>query len=410
MLRRLCLPEGGGGKHHALFCLGFLGLLLSKEPNVALALWLLFCYWGLAIVQGLSEKKLLVTFALTAAFSVVLWRIAIALKMAEARGMYYVPNSPIFDRFSENAPTILKDLFQYETSAVITAAFIFLLLALIVAVIAKIRRRRIDEELAFIFLLLGEFASMFLMLSISAYAQPRLWSVLIPLLAALLAFAAKFLLEAAKRNRAFANCTATALTIFVVFFVSANYHNFLYQYIAQHSVRNVDDSAISQVASLLNNGEYVQANSTDWDIEQLKSLNTPYNHQTYWPNSPYGNDSIHKVPPSNPRQPYYILDFMGKPCASGVHGVHANLIGRADYGVLGYAAKLSGFLQGKAPHTTVDSDVAGSTLGQYSWVIYAISNRMGECAPCLRRAFYGKSALLNSEPSKTIRPGCTRWP
>ena len=46
--------------HHALFCLGFLGLLLSKESNIALALWLLVCYLGWVIVKGLSEKKMLV--------------------------------------------------------------------------------------------------------------------------------------------------------------------------------------------------------------------------------------------------------------------------------------------------------------------------------------------------------------
>ena len=331
--------------------------------------------------------------------------------MAEIRGAYYVPNSPFFDRFSENAPTILKSLFQYETSTAITAAFVFLLLALIVAIIVKIGRRRLDGELAFIFLLLGEFASMFLMLSISYRSLPRYWSVLIPLLASFLAFSAKFLLDAAKRNSAFANCTATALTIFVVFFVSANYYNFLHHFIAQHSARNIDHSAILKVASLLNNGQYVQANPTDWGTGQLKSLNTPFNHQTYWPNSPYGDNSIHKVPPSNPRQPYYILDFMGKPCANGVHGVHANLIGRADYGVLGYAAKLSGFLQGRVPHTTIDTVSGQSLLGEYSWVIYAISNGMGECAPCLRKVFFdGETASYTSKLSETIRPGCTSYP
>ena len=229
---------------------------------------------------------------------------------------------------------------------------------------------------------------------------------LIPLLASLLAFSAKFLLDVAKRNRAFANCTAMALTIFVGFFVFANYYNFLHQFIIQHSARNLDDSVISEVASLLNNGKYVQANATDWNMEQLKSLNTPYNHQTHWPNSPYGDDSIHKVPPSNPQQPYYILDFMGKPCANGFHSVHANLIGRADYSVLGYAGKLSEFLQGGAPHASIDRNPGLTALGEYHWVIYAISNRMDECAPCLRTVLYsdhGIYSIPSSCPSVDIK-------
>ena len=364
-------------KAHALFCLGFLGLLFSKETNVAVALWLLVFYWALAFSRGLSVKKLLAAAALTAAIPVVIWRISIAAEMSEFRGMYYLPNSPILDRFSENAPTILIGLFQYETSAAITAALVFLLLVIVVAQWPKIRRWKFDGEFAFILLLLGEFASMFLALSISYDAQPRHWSILIPLLASLLAFSAKLLLKVANRNRAFVNFSATALTIFVAFFVSTNYYNFLHQFILQHSARNLDDLVILEVAYLLNKGQYIQANPTDWRMEQLKSLNTAYNHQKFWPNSPYGNDSIHKVPPSNPQKSYYILDFMGKSCANGVHGVHANLIARADYAILNYAAKLSGFLQGEAPHTTLDGNPGLSALEEYRWVICALLNRKG---------------------------------
>ena len=404
----LTTPRGRGSKAHALFCLGFLGLLFSKETNVALAFWLLVCYWALVAAQGLSAKKLLAAVALTAALPVVLWRITIAVEMADLKDMYYLPSSPILDRLSANAPIILKGLFQYETSAAITAAFALLLLALAVTAIVAIRRRRIGGELAFILLLLGEFASMFIALSVSYDVQPRYWSVLIPLLASLLAFAAKFLLDAAKRNRAFANCTAMALTIFLGFFVFANYYNFLYQFTIQHSARNLDDSVMSGVTSLLNDGEYVQTNPADWEVEQIKSLNKPYNHQTLWPHSPYGNDSIHGVPPSDPEQPYYILDLMGKPCANGVHSVHADLIGRADYGLLGYAAKLSGFLQGKAPHTSIDGHPGLAPLGEYRWVIYAMSNGMG-AAPCLWKLCYsGRGRGIHSIPNEPARP-CPVW-
>ena len=399
----------GASKAHALFCLGFLGLLLSKETNVALAFGLLVFYWALAAAQGLSAKKLLAAMALTAALSVVLWRITIAVEMAELKDMYYLPSSPIIDRLSANAPIILKGLFQYEVSAAITAAFALLLLALAVAAIVGIRRRRIDGELAFILLLLGEFASMFLALSVSHEVQPRYWSVLIPLLVSLLAFSAKFLLDIANRNKAFANCTALALTIFVGFFVGANYHNFLYQFAISHSARNLDDSVISEVAGLLNNGQYVQANPADWEVEQIGSFNGPYNHQTLWPDSPYGNDSIHRVPPSDPEQPYYILDLMGKPCTDGDHSVHADLIGRADYSLLDYAAKLSGFLQGKTPHTSIDGHPGLAPLGEYRWVIYAMSNGMNDRTPCLRKLCYsGRGRGIHSIPNEPARP-CPAW-
>ena len=68
-------------------------------------------------------------------------------------------------------------------------------------------------------------------------------------------------------------------------------------------------------------------------MEQLKSLNTAYNHQKFWPKSPYA--------------------------------------------ILNYAAKLSGFLQGEAPHTTLDGNPGLSALEEYRWVICALLNRKG---------------------------------
>ena len=354
---------------HTLFCLGYLGLLLSKEVNVAPALWLLACWWALAIARGPTAGKLLVGVALTLALVVAVHRVGVTLETAELRQAYFVSSSPVLDRFPQNATVILQGLFQYYTSADITVAFVFLLLALAGLAVARFARRGFDGELAFVLLLFGELASMFFMLCL-LYGMPnRYWSVLVPCLAALLAFAAKFLLVAAKRRKALANTAAVALAAFIAFFVLANYHNFLYQIVVQHSARNVDDLVIAEVAQLLNSGKYVQANPNGLPLEEMKILRQMgRRYERHWPNSPYGKRSIHGVPPKDPRQPYLLLDLGRQPALAG--NIHARFAGRSDYGLLDYAAKAAHFLQGAAPHVSLDSGLR--ELGKYHWTIFAM--------------------------------------
>ena len=367
----LILTSGGGtSKGQALFCLGFLGLLFSKEVNVAPALWLLLCWWAWAVAKGISTRKLLVGAALTLALLFSILKVSAAMEVGQDLGHYTAPTLPISDLFPQNAASILQSLLQTETSAVVTAAFIFLLLALAIAVAAKLARRRLDGELAFVLLVLGEFASMFLVLCMQFGITPRYWSILVPCLATLLAFAAKFLLEAARGRKALANGAALALAAFIAFFVAVNYYNFLYQVAVQHSARNLDDLVVAEVAQLLNNGEYVQANPYSARLEEIRALRGmgSRDYEKLWPNSPYGPRSIHRVPPKDFQQPYYFLDIFGQPALAG--GTHARLVGRTDYGILDYAAKVASLLQGGAPHESLASGM--HALDKYIWAIYAL--------------------------------------
>ena len=291
--------------------------------------------------------------------------------MGEAKGAYYIPTTPILQRFPENAENILRNLFQYETSAIITTFFILLLMALLAAVAAKALRREIDGKVVLITLLLGEFISMFFVISISYDIAPRYWYILVPCLAALLAFAAQFLLEETRHRKALAICTASALAAFIAYFVSANYYNFLYQAIVQHSSRNLDSTVIAEVAQLLNDGEFVQAIPDDYTLEEMQTLETARNYKMHWPNSPYGAHSIHEAPPQDPRQPYYILDILGHP---DLLNTHANLVGQTDYGVLSFAERVSSLVQGGTPHVSL----AMLPLGEYRWVIYALPHNMDD--------------------------------
>ena len=373
----LILTAGGGtGKAQALFCLGFLGLLLSKEVNVAPALWLLLCWWAWAIAKGASARKLLVGAALTLALLFTVHRVSAALENAVRSSHYVAPTLPISDRFPQNAADVLQGLLQTETSVVVTAAFILLLLALAVVVASRLIRRRLNGELAFVLLVLGEFASMFLVLCLQYGVTLRYWSVLVPCLATLLAFAAKFLLEAAKGRKALANGAALALAAFIAFFVAVNYYNFLYQVVVQHSARNLDDLAVAEVAQLLNNGEYVQANPYSARLREIGNLRSmgSRDYAKLWPNSPYGPRSIHGVPPKDFRQPYYFLDIFGQPALAD--STHVRLVGRVDYGILSHAEKAASLLQGGAPHVSLNSGM--HKLGKPLWAIYALPHNTSD--------------------------------
>ena len=367
--------EGGkpASRHHALFCLGFLGLVLSKEVNVAPALWLLVCYWAFVIAQGASARRLLAGSALTLTLAFAIHKVGESLALAEQWGEYFKLSKPILERFTENSTDILQGLFQYETSVVIAAVFAFLLVALIVSVVAKVARRELGGELAFVFLLLGEFISMFLVLSIQYDITLRYWSILVPCLAALLAFAAKFLLQAAKRRNVLANCAALALAAFIAFFAAANYYNYLHQVIMQHSARNLDVLVMAEVAQLLNDGKYVQANPDDWHFEEMRKLGSHSIRQARLPNAPHGSHRMHQAPPKDPEQPYYFVDIGGQPALAGV--THADLVGRTEYGILGPTAKVASLLQGATPHVPIDWGMV--RLGEWRWAIYALPHNLG---------------------------------
>ena len=368
-----------GATPHALFALGFVGLLFSKEPNLVLAPWLLACYLAIAQINGRGFMALMVAFALSAVSLNVLSRISLILELATKRGDFFVSDRPLADRFPDGALTIIKGLLQFDTSLVVAATLVCFLLVPIVVAVTRIARRKFDGELAFIVILVGEFASLFAALCAQFKVIHRYWVVLIPLLASLIAFSAKYLLDYAERNKLTAVHTATGLTVVLALFVSINYYNFLYQFCTYHSARIVDATLVERAAALLNDGEYVAVDASDFGGpagEQYKSLLNTYRDKRYWPGST-DNDGIHDAPPSDPDKPYYVLDLAGNGLPSNIQAatLHVRLAGRADYRVLDYAARLSGFLQGRAsPHATISlHPMPGPLLlGEYHMAIYAI--------------------------------------
>ena len=355
-----------GTKAHALFCLGFVGLLLCKEPNVAVGLWLLASYWALAI-RNRQFAALAIAALLAATLLFVAWRIATVVEVVAAQGgAYYIPNTPLADRFSGNVRTIIKGIFQIEVFVPMMAALCLPLLAPVLS-----WRENVGRELAFVVLLLGELVSLFLMLTLQHSMELRYYGVLVPLLATVLALAASRLLYAAKKNNELARATAIGLAVMVGFFVLVNYYNFLYQFITQHSARNVDRTLMAQVASLLDEGEYVTITNGEKRKEQAQKLVRAHTYGKYWPGST-GGEGIHNARPvDSPDRSYFVVDLVGYPPPSNARP-HAYLAGRADYRILDYAESLSGFLLGTKPEASMSSPPMPGLLGEYNMAIYAV--------------------------------------
>ena len=376
------LKEGGqttlnrDGAAGALMLLGFFGLVFSKEVNVAPALWILLCYAAFVIVKGASRQRLLMgsMLALTLAFAA--YKVNATLAEAQRTGAYFALSQPFLDRFTDNAMAVLRGLFLWQTSPLLTAALALPPLGLLIAVGFRVVRRGFDGELAFIVLLFGEWMSMVLVLGAQHGVTLRYWSILVPCLATLLAFAANFALAATQRRRWFANGVAGICVAFLALFVGANYYHFLHQVVALHSERNVDERLLGRVAVLLDAGEHLQARRGDWSAEQVGyNLDTRWNHRTHWPSSPYGENSLHIGPPANPLQPYYILDFLGAPGLVSL-AAHTALVARSDYDVLHWPRRVAALVQKGAPHVDVDWGI--HALGSYRWAIHAVPHHMGE--------------------------------
>ena len=362
--------EGGNGRakwwmssrlHYALFVLSYLGLALSKETNIAAALALLVGWYALGLARyGVNRRVLRGGLPLLLIFGLVLEKVYAA---AQANGVGYgYPFSP--QAFLQNAGQIYAGLLQTETSGIIAGGFIVLLAALTAAVIGKIRRRMWDKELGFILLLLGQGLALSLLLSASYGVALRYWHILIPILAVLLALAAGQLLRgAAAGSPAWRYGMAAVLAGFILFFTAANYYNFLYQTLAQHSARQGDAAAIAAAARLHNAGEYVHIN-TFRGTEQGHIREEPLRLLKGYPRfaARFHNQQyvFHSEPPTDAAQPWYSVVWYFPP---DILPTALTWRSRENYPVLAYARPVAAFLQGGPPHQSLDA--GAFPLGEY---------------------------------------------
>lgn len=344
--------------HYALFLLAYLGLAMSKEVNIAAALALLVGWYALVLARyGLVRRPLLSGLPLLLIFGLTLLHIYAA---AQAGGVNHELTPQLF---RQNAAQIYAGLLQTETSWLIAAGFILLLTALLASVIRKIIRRRWDAELGFILLLLMQGAGLFILLCAAYGVALRYWYILVPILVVLLALAAGQLLRrAAARSPALAWGTGAALAVFIPFFTAANYYDFLYQTVVQHSTRQVEAAAITAAARRHDAGDYVHINSfggrgIHLREEPRKLLNLYPAFAARFHNRQY---AFHREPPPDPARPWYSVVWH---FPSDILPTTFTRRSHENYPPLPYARHLAAWLQGQPPH--ISQDDGAFLLGEY---------------------------------------------
>ena len=382
-------PEAPGSTRltHGLFVLGCFGLLWSKEVNIAVALWMLIFYCA-PLLKGWDRTRILGGLALAAVVVHTAWTVS---GLREAGGYGTAPLTP--QLVMDNARWIAAGLFQVDTSPVIAAGLVVLAALLPVFVVARAgRRMRFGGELLFVLFLLGQFASLYLVLCTSWTQALRYWYSLVPVFTALVAFSAKFMLEflapradpsarpASRVSRARLPI-ACALAGFVLFFIGCNYANTLLQTVVQHRARHTEQALLAEVTRLLDDDRHVWVPRFPERDELMENILVYF--RWFLPRFRGLEYDIHDIwtpVPSN---------YGGEPRYWVAHGGDLSLPDEVadDYRLLSRARDVSAVLQFDTPHWTADMGV-----GMRRW--YVASTDPG----------YGRDGVMQVGPEGPHEP------
>ena len=346
--------------HYGFLYIGFLGLSVSKEINIAVMLWIVVFYVGL-LLRGWDWKRLLAGMPLLLIFFYTLKKILIA-----SSNNYYGVEPVTLDLLIDNLAWIYKGLFQVHTSPIIAAAFIVLTLSLLCKTALQLIKGQTDNELIYIVLIVGQFISLYLILSTSWAKVLRYWYVIIPVFTTLIAFSARSTLEFTRKNHPVLNRGSVLfLIVFLVYFIGCNYYNFLLQVVAQHSLRQAEAELIIEVSELhdQDNYIYILLDKNESDVELLHHLVAFY--RNFSPRFHEKKYIIHTSPPKQSGQPYYLVTRRKQ---ADNWPIHRHITPRHDYLILNYTHRLSGLFQQKKPFETKDAGV--HRISRYDWYIY----------------------------------------
>jgi len=345
---------------HVVLYLSYLGLSWSKEINIAPMLWILIFYYGL-VLRKMSWGRIIGGLPLVVIFIYTLRNIITA-----SRNSYYGGTSITPGLLTDNAGWLFRELFQVETSLFITVGFSILLTYLVGLTLSRLVKKEISGHLFFVIFLLGQCASLYLILCTSWAQVLRYWYILIPAFATLLAFSARAMLSAAKEHWRIPSFLPLLLLIpLLILFIGSNYYNFLLQTVAQHSLRKAEAELIEEITALHDQGHHVQILTVKNDPEaELVAHLIAYFHRF----SPRFHGRKYRVYANKPDAeaiPYYLVTMHEQPEALEVHRV---VEAETDYRLLSEAHKVAEKLQGKPPYLSKDAGV--HLLENYRWYIY----------------------------------------
>jgi len=348
----------------SIFSIGYLGLSLSKEINIAVMLWMLvFYYLYTWLVAGQSLKKICQGLPLVVIFFYTLFKV-----YAASKSSHYGVAPVTLDLVLKNSIWIFKELFQVHTSVIITSFFLILSIFLLLFMGEKIIRRHFSVEIIFLFFLLGQFVSIYLVLSTSWAPVLRYWYVLVPIFTTLLAFSVKYILEVLKgRFRFLGQGVAISLVGFILFFIGCNYYNFLMQTVIQHSLRQAEAQLISELLHLQAKNKYIHILIIKGDPEAELVYHLRDYYRRFSPRFFAKKYTVYTTPPRLPHQTYYMVTMHPQ---LGNLDKYMIIENEKDYWILSRAKKVAEFLQYKAePYLSRDAG-AHPLNWHYQWLIY----------------------------------------
>ena len=350
---------------HGVFFLGFLGLALSKETNIALMAWMLVFYPVLLLARR-PPRVLLICIPLVLIF------LHLFIKVLNAPG--YGPTE------RENyvywhSREILVGLFQFHTSLLLLALFTVLCILLLWNVFARVFKGRWDPELWFIVFLLGLAASMFAIVVVSWGVALRYWYVLIPIFALLMAYSCKYVLEyASHRPRLVWRLAPAMFVLFIAYFVGANYYNAMWQTVVQHDVRTIESRLIAEVTQLHDQGHHVYI-SESRDEHVFNLVRYFHGFAPRFLDKTYPRIATTQAAPES--QLYYTVTLHRRSIAateaeSPVEcATITSIVAQSEQRDSSLAYHIASVLQAGTPHRSRDAGVAWPT--SYHWAIRRVS-------------------------------------
>jgi len=231
-----------------ILIVGYVGLSMAKEINIALMAIFCLVLFELAIVR---RRGTLVAAVISAVGLLVytIWRIHVASAAANY-GVFEI-GIPLL---MQNLRWLTYDAFQFATSPIFAVLIIASLIAMVLRMIGLFRQFGVSLDVECLFFSLCMTLSLCAILMISWLPSLRYFYPLVPLLGWHLA---RGFLEL---DRYYFLCPArkgflNGLTLFLLgWFVVANYYGFLLQFAVQHNARNIELRLLSKMEQRLRDG------------------------------------------------------------------------------------------------------------------------------------------------------------
>lgn len=369
---RLITDPGGAARggviaRTCMMIVGYVGLSMAKEINVALMAMFCVFLFGFALIR----RNWCVLSAVVPAVGLLLytvWRIHVASSAAS------------YGRLEIGIPLLVgnlrwlgRDAFQFATSPVFTAVILASVVGLGWRALGMIRRLGVTRDVESLVFSLGMTISLCAILMISWLPVLRYFYPLVPLLGWHLARGSLELSQNVFFLPARKKALGVLMLVVLGWFVLANYHGFLLQFAVQHNTRNIEQRVLSTMEQRLKSGQpmAISCDRLDPELELMLSVKTYFEYV---------------LPMYRGEKPG--LRILATPdSATGVvlasrhelDGEKWRLVEKITcphpYVLLGFAERISGKLQGRRHLRTVQD--AGTHGFDYAWYFY---EPVGGCA------------------------------